>query len=122
MEDSKWLLWLRATTGEESFRGIARATGVTHPTVARWVSKGIPAETVWELTVRLNGDPIAALILLDRIKPAQTGDLNYSAIVKYAPEHALTSELHRRAVKRHRDQSLGRSDALARQSFRLTAR
>lgn len=124
MEDTKWSRWLRTVTKEDSVRGIARAAKVTHPTVTRWISKGVPPAKVWELTVRLHGDPIEALIVLGRITPAQVADLNYAALLSYAPEQALTWELHRRATQRHEEWplSLSRSDALARQAFHLTAR
>lgn len=112
---------MRGITREESARAIARATGVSHTTVQRWISKGVPAEIVWELTVRFNADPIEALILLERITPDQTAVLNYSAIVKYAPDHALTAEIHRRALQRHA-QRPRKSDVLPRQSFRLSAK
>lgn len=120
MGETKWALWLRTVTKEDSVRGIARAAKVSHTTVQRWIAKGVPVETVWELTLRFNADPIAALILLERIAPSQTGDLNYSAIVKYAPEHTLTSELHRRAMDRHME--LLRSDVIPRPAFRLSAK
>lgn len=122
MDDTKWVRWLRKVTREESARAIARSVGVSHTTVQRWISKGMPAEIVWELTLKFNADPVEALILLERIAPDQTGALNYTAIVKYAPEHALTAELHRRAIERHASRSVRKSDILERQSMRLTAK
>ncbi|MDR6907517.1 hypothetical protein J2X63_003225 [Agromyces sp. 3263] len=127
MDDTGWLRWLREVTREESIRGIARAAEVSHTTVQRWVGKGVPAETVWELTLRFRGDPIKALMVLGRVTIEQVPQLNFPKIVEYAPEETLTAELHRRALERHVATRtplvpLGRSDNLARTSFRLTGK
>lgn len=124
MEDTKWSRWLRTVTKEDTVRGIARAAKVTHPTVSRWISKGVPPATVWELTLRLHGDPIEALIVLGRITPEQVADLNHAALVSYAPDQALTWELHRRATQRDKEWplSLSRSDVIPRPPFRLVAK
>lgn len=136
MDDTKWVRWLRAVTHEDTERGIARAVGVSHTTVQRWVSKGVPPQTAWELTVRFKGDPIATLVVLGRVAPEDVSQLNFAAIMRYADADLLTAELHSRAMrersKPHRSDAfngsafnfdaLGRSDALERRVFRLSAK
>jgi len=137
--DNKWFRWLASVTRETTARGIARACGVSHTTVQRWIAKGVPPQTVWELTLRFKGDPVATLVVLGRIEPDRVNELNFAAIVKYADADVLTAELHSRAmrerVKSERSDAfdgtpfwndekptLSRSDSLARQSFRLTGK
>lgn len=128
MDDTKWVRWLRTVTGEETVRGIARAAGVSHTTVQRWVTKGVPPQTVWELVVQFRGDPIAALVVLGRITVHQVADLNFGAVLPYVPEETLTSELHRRAMERRHMSArvpgvpLGWADNLARTQIRLTSK
>lgn len=139
MEETKWAQWLRSLTHEDTERGIARVVGRSHTTVQRWASKGVPVQTVWELTVRFKGDPIAALVLLDRVKPEQVQLLNFAAMLRYADADLLTAELHSRAMRERakairsdafdgvpfrddQNSSLGRSDSLERRGFRLTAK
>lgn len=102
-DETVWFRWLKTTTKQESVRGIAKTVGVSHTTVARWLERGVPAEKVWELTVRFHGDPILALIVLDRITPEQVPLLNYAAIVEYAPAQVLTAEIHERTVQALKD-------------------
>ena len=122
----KWEDWLRATTHEESGRDIAKAVGVSHTTVQRWIRTGVPPPTVWELTLRFRGDPVAALIVLGRITPEQVAELNFPAALRYVPEDELTAELHRRAVARRHASNrthgvpLLRSDRMERRSFRVS--
>jgi hypothetical protein len=71
MDDTKWVRWLRTVTREDSVRGIAKAAGVSHTTVQRWIVKGVPPPTVWELTVRFKADPILAMIVLGRVTTEQ---------------------------------------------------
>lgn len=127
MDDSKWGTWLRAVTGEQSIRGIARAAGVTHPTVRRWLVKGVPPQTVWEITLRFKADPVETLIMLGRVTPERVHELNFSAVVKYADADVLTAELHNRAMRARAkpvrsDEFKGCPFDLRRQSFRLTAK
>ena len=128
VDETKWLRWLRAVTHEETVRGIARAANVSHTTVQRWVQKGVPPQTVWDLTIQFRGDPIAALVVLGRVTVHQVADLNFGAILPYVPEETLTSELHRRALERRHVTTrvpgvpLGRSDNLSRTQMRLTAK
>jgi hypothetical protein len=137
---------LRATTGQESVRGIAKAVGVSHTTVQRWVTAGVPPPTVWDITLRFKGDPIAALVVLDRVPADKVHQLNLAAVVKYADADILTAELHERAkrerAKKERSDAfhgctfqfhekpptrapgvpLGRSDVMRHNSFRLTGK
>ena len=99
MDDTKWERWLRAVTHEASERGIARAAGVSHTTVQRWIVKGVPVQTVWELTLRFRADPVETLIVLGRVAPEQVTQLNWAALVRYAPADVLTAELHSRTVQ-----------------------
>jgi hypothetical protein len=99
LDDTGWVLWLRAVTHEDTVRGIARAAGVSHTTVQRWLVKGVPARTVWDLTLKFKGDPIAALVVLERVTPEQVGQLNFAAVMKYADVDMLTAELHERATR-----------------------
>ena len=147
MDDTKWVRWLRAVTGQETVRGIARAVGVSHTTVQRWASAGVPPPTVWEITLRFKGDPIAALVVLDRVPADRVQQLNLAAVVRYADADILTEELHCRALREREKQQrsdafdgapfqldeqkpptrspgvpLGRSDAMRYQSFRLTGK
>jgi hypothetical protein len=128
-------------------RGVARAVGVSHTTVQRWITSGVPPSTVWDITLRFNGDPVAALVVLGGIEPDEVQRLNLAAIVRYADADILTAELHSRAmrerVKAERSDAfdgapfvledaeppsrttgvpLGRSDAMRHQSFRLTGK
>ena len=93
VEKSKWFRWLATVTDEHSERGIARKIGVSHTTVQRWVRDGVPVSTVWELTLRFQGDPLAAMVLLRRIDESQLSELNWAAIVRYAPIEVLGAEL-----------------------------
>ena len=127
MDNLKWERWLRDTTHEETGREIAKAVGVSHTTVQRWIRTGVPPPTVWELTLRFRGDPVAALIVLGRITPEQVADLNFPAALQYVPDDELTKELHRRAVDRRHNNAnrtpgipLLRSGRMERQSFRFT--
>jgi hypothetical protein len=147
LDDTKWVRWLRATTGQDSVRGIAKAVGVSHTTVQRWATAGVPPPTVWEITLRFKGDPIAALVVLDRVPADKVQQLNLAAVVRYADADILTGELHsramREAVKQERSDAfdglpfrmedekpptrspgvpLGRSDAMRQQSFRLSSK
>jgi hypothetical protein len=145
--DNKWARWLRTVTGHQTARGIARAVGVSHTTVQRWISSGVPPSTVWEITLRFKGDPIAALVVLGRVTPDQVSMLNLAAVMKYADVDLLTAELHSRAQRERQKQErsdafdgapfqmedekpptrspgvpLGRSDAMRQQSFRLSSK
>ena len=99
MEKSKWFRWLATVTDEHTERGIARKIGVSHTTVQRWVRGGVPVSKVWELTLRFQGDPISALVLLRRIDEAQVHELNWEAIVRYAPIEVLGTELAARITE-----------------------
>lgn len=101
--ETDWSRWLRDVTRETSIRGIASATGVTHTTVRKWLLHGVPPDRAWSIAVKFRADPIELLVLLDRITPEQVGDLNYRAIVEYAPTTILTEELHKRATTVRRD-------------------
>jgi hypothetical protein len=147
LDDLQRAQWLCTVTGETTMRGVARKVGVSHTTVQRWINSGVPPSTVWDITLRFNGDPIAALVVMGRIEPDEVQRLNLAAIVRYADADILTAELHARAmrerVKTERSDafdgapfvledenpptgqsrgSLGRSDTLTRQSFRLTGK
>ena len=98
MDDTKWERWLRTVTRENSVRGIARASGRSHTTVHRWIVSGVPPSAVWELTLRFRADPIETLIVLGRVTPEQVTQLNWAAVVQYAPAEVLTAELHSRTV------------------------
>jgi len=98
MDETKWLRWLRTVTRESTIRGIARAAGVSHTSVRKWVAQGIPADRAWDLAVRFQGDPIEVLVLFGRIDPEQVRDLNYAAVAEYMPTWVLTEELNRRAL------------------------
>jgi len=98
LDDSKWERWLRSVTRERSVRGIARATGRSHTTVQRWITNGVPVQTVWELTLRFRADPVRSLIMLGRLTPEEVPQLNWAEIVRYAPAEVLTAELHGRTV------------------------
>lgn len=130
---------MRSLTHEDTERGIARAVGCSHTTVQRWAAKGLSPQMVWDLTVRFRGDPIAALVLLERVRPDQVQLLNFAAVMRYADADLLTAELHSRAMRERskanrsdafdgspfqvdHDGTLGRSDSLERRGFRLTAR
>ena len=99
LDGNTWGCWLREITREETIRGIARAAEVSHTTVRRWISEGVPPPTVWELTLKFRGDPITALVILGRITPEQVSQLNWPAAVRYADADVLTGELHRRAMR-----------------------
>jgi hypothetical protein len=109
LEDTKWARWLRTVTGQETVRGIARATGRSHTTVQRWMAKGVPPSIVWEISLRFRGDPIAALVVLGRVTPDQVNQINFAAIAKYADADILTAELHNRAMRERAKRE--RSDA-----------
>lgn len=98
LDETRWLRWLSALTHEKTGRGIARVVGVSHTQVQRWVSRGVPAQTAWELTVRFKGDPVATMVVLGRVAPDDVLALNYEALVRYAPSEVLTAELHARAM------------------------
>lgn len=102
-DENVWFRWLKQTTRQGSARGIAKSAGVSHTTVLRWLERGVPASNVWELTVKFRGDPIAALVMLERITQEQVGQLNYAKLVRYAPAQVLTAELHERTVHALRD-------------------
>ena len=98
MEGARWATWLRDVTGEDTVRGIARKVGRSHTQVQRWIAKGVPPDTVWEITLRFKGDPVSALIVLGRVTPDQVSQLNWAELVRYAPAEVLTAELHNRTV------------------------
>lgn len=91
--------WLRDTTGEKTLRGVGRACGVSHSTVQRWLRGGIPTERLTELMVRFNCDPIEACVVWGILLDEHVAQLNYEALVRYAPMEVLTEEVHRRAVE-----------------------
>jgi hypothetical protein len=98
VEGARWANWLRDVTGEDTVRGIARKVGRSHTQVQRWIAKGVPPDTVWEITLRFKADPVSALIALGRVTPEQVPQLNWAEIVRYAPAEVLTAELHNRTV------------------------
>ena len=103
MDETKWFRWLRAATRETTIRGIARAAGVSHTTVRKWIAQGVPPDRAWDIAVRFRTDPIELLVLFGRIEPGQVPDLNYAAIAQYVPTFVLTEELHRRAETTRRE-------------------
>ena len=114
---NKWECWLQETTRKSSSREIAQVVGRSHTTVLRWFARGVPPPVVWELTLRFKGDPVAALVVLGRIKPDEVSQLNFGAVVRYADADVLTGELHRRSMReRVKDE---RSDAFDGMSFPL---
>lgn len=120
MDDGKWERWLRAVTREDTVRGVARATGRSHTTVQRWIVKGVPPQTAWELTLRFRSDPVETLIMLGRVTPEQVPLLNFTECVRHVSTTTLTAELHRRALEEGLHPA--RSDVIGRQSFRLTSK
>lgn len=80
-------------------RGIARKIGVGSTTVQRWVANGMSAEKVWSLTIRFHGDPVAALVLLSRVDDEELPNLNWAAVVKYAPIEVLADEIAARIAE-----------------------
>lgn len=98
VRDTDWGRWLSTTTHETTLRGIGTAAGVSHTTVRRWISRGVPSDRAWSLAVRYHADPIELLVLLGKLQPDDVSQLNYAAIVKYVPSVILTEEIHRRAT------------------------
>lgn len=98
MCSTKWGTWLRRVTRQDSSRNIAKKVGVSHTTVLRWIDRGVPPPTAWNLTIRFRGDPIETLVLLGWIGVEDIPVLNFDAIMQYAPEPSMTGELHSRAL------------------------
>lgn len=103
VDDTKWLRWLRTVTRVHTQREIARKVGVSHTTVQRWVANGVQPDTVWQLVVRFNADPIQALVVLGRLEPDQVQHINWARVAEYMPTTVLTEELHKRATTTRRE-------------------
>jgi hypothetical protein len=99
LRHTKWGRWLYEVTGEDKVRGVARAAGVSHTTVARWIENGVPPERVAELTVKFGADPIAGLVLIGWLREEDVARMNYAAVVQYAPADVLAAELLKRATR-----------------------
>jgi hypothetical protein len=90
--------WLQEVTGETTIRGAARAAGVTHPTIQRWLKGGAPIRAVIDLTVKFECDLIEALVVWGHLDDGDVAKLNYAALMKYVPGEVLTGEVHARYV------------------------
>lgn len=88
--------WLQDATGEDTIRGAARAAGVSHATIQRWLKNGAPIGAVIELTVRFERDLIEALVVWGHLDDADVARLNFEALVKYIPGDILTQEVRDR--------------------------
>lgn len=95
MDRNRWL-WLVQQTGEDTTRGIARECGVSHTTVQRWLSKGIPVPVLADLVCRLNADPLEAWMAWGFIGPEHVEGMNWEALAQYMPLRVLLAEVHRR--------------------------
>lgn len=93
VNEAQRLRWLKATTGEDGIRAIARKVGRSHTTVQRWLRHGIPHRIVWELTLRFDGDPVQACVVLGYVAPDEVPLFNYAAVAKYMPTYILAEEL-----------------------------
>lgn len=94
--DAKRWQWLVKHTGEDTTRGIAKACGVTHPTIGRWLSKGIPMDRLTELMFKFQADPIEACVAWGYLRAEHVEQLNWAAFVQYVPMAVLVDEVHRR--------------------------
>lgn len=97
MDDTKWLRWLRTVTRAHTQRDIARKVGVSHTTVQRWVANGIQPDTVWQLVVRFQSDPIQALVVLGRLEPDQVPQIAWTKVAEYMPTWVMAEEIARRS-------------------------
>jgi hypothetical protein len=95
MDARRWR-WLVTHTGETTTRGMARACGVTHTTVQRWLSKGIPMRALTELLFKFDADPVEAVVAWGYMPPELVEHMNWKAFVRWVPFDVLVDEIHRR--------------------------
>lgn len=95
MDPRRWR-WMVQVTGADSTRGMAKELGVTHPTVGRWLSKGIPVRVLADLVCKHNLDALEAWMVWGLIGPEHVEDMNWAALAQYMPMDVLVAELHRR--------------------------
>jgi hypothetical protein len=81
MDRRRWV-WMVEQTGEDSTRGMARECAVTHTTVQRWLSKGIPVPVLADLVRRFNADPLEAWMAWGLIGPEHVEDMNWRALAE----------------------------------------
>lgn len=96
MPQSRRWRWMVEQTGETTTRGMARVVGVTHPTVGRWLSKGIPVPVLADLVCRFDADPLEAWMAWGLIGPEHVEGMNWEALAQYMPLSVLLGEVHRR--------------------------
>ena len=96
MAQSRRWKWVQSVTGTSNVRSASAELGVSHSTVSRWVQKGMPIQTMMELVVKYQCDPIEASVVWGFLPPEAVPELNYDALTQYVPTQVLAAELHRR--------------------------
>ena len=91
--------WLQKVTGAKGARQIGEQLGYSHTTVLRWIRSGVPADVVMDIAARAAADILGALVEVGWIDEAGVTHLLEHVSLERVPQHRLTEELHRRALK-----------------------